>query len=996
MRAAARSPSAGRCSPKAGCSCRAITEHWPRDVRLDGAPAAVVAIGEVPNLRLPPGSYTISGRFAWSSRPEALPLPDATAIVDLSVDGSRVAQPERPDGGVWLGKRRSAEQPANMEVQVYRLVQDDIPVYLVTRMRLNVAGDAREEMLARVLPEGFTPLSLTGVCPPASSAMAACASRCAPGSHEITLVARGTGVAHELHAAGRERRQMGARGNLELRLQRPRCASRPPKAPTVSIPRRPTCPANGASTRRSAWMRLRSSTCRSAAAVSRMPTTTASRSRATCGWISIIGGFTAVDQLDGIMRRDWRLDMQAPFQLASARQGGEQLLVTAGEKGRAGVELRQPLLNLTTVARKESGSGAMPATGWNGRFDRVVGTLHLPTGHRLLAAIGADGARVVVGAMGLVECVRRALVVVFVYWTAGRIPAAIAALALVLTYQEAPAYIWLWGNLLAALAVARAAPEGRFQKFARAWRTLSFTVLGMALLPFLCHAVPLRAVSAARAARRAVRTWRRARRGSRSRRRKRHSVSRADLADAAAPAAVACRRASTMEAEVITAEEIGVPAADAAAAAANPTALPSRQGHLNSAQVVPRYAAGTVLAGRPGIPAWRYNSYNYFWTGPVETADTVRFIYVGPVVMFFWRIIGAIAVTVLFLWLARLSFGGSLGAARDAARHARQAAARRVIAASHSRQGHAGAGSLGARSPNPGNELLDRAQVAADGRAPCAPHCAEITAANVSVDGERLEVVLQVSALANIAVAMPHASDRWQLDQVSVDARVGGHRAQQRRVAVGADDAWRAQRATLRPARCRRVDATGVSAAAARRRRARAGWTVNGVNESRLVAGSLELARERTPNAAAPRSKPAANSRLRARGASLQSRSRLDDRHRGRAHRAAARGVVGGNPAGKGESVLTPGVEVRNGETALVGLATGESRTRWHSGLARAEELELSVPADASRSEVWSFVVNPQWNVAFEGFAPVLPENVDGPSGCSATCRARVRSSSSR
>ena len=77
------------------------------------------------------------------------------------------------------------------------------------------------------------------------------------------------------------------------------------------------------------------------------------------------------------------------------------------------------------------------------------------------------------------------LIVGFVYWTAGLIPAAIAALALVLTYQEMPEFIWLWGNLLAALAIARAAPEGRFRKFASGYRTVSFVVLGIALLPFL-------------------------------------------------------------------------------------------------------------------------------------------------------------------------------------------------------------------------------------------------------------------------------------------------------------------------------------------------------------------------------------------------------------------------------------------------------------------------------------------------------------------------------
>ena len=98
------------------------------------------------------------------------------------------------------------------------------------------------------------------------------------------------------------------------------------------------------------------------------------------------------------------------------------------------------------------------------------------------------------------------------------------------------------------------------------------------------------------------------------------------------------------------------------------------------------------------------------------------------------------------------------------------------------------------------------------------------------------------------------------------------------------------------------------------------------------------------------------------------------------AHRAAARRGVGARFRwSKGESVLTAGVEVRNDEAALVGLGAGERQTQWHSGLARAETLELSLPADAARSEVWSFVVNPQWNVVFEGFPPVLPDDVNAP-----------------
>jgi hypothetical protein len=167
-------------------------ENWPREVRLNGAPAAVVAVNDIPSVRLTPGSYTVSGRFEWSSRPESLALPGATAIVDLFVDGSRVAQPERPDGGVWLGKRRSTEQAAAMEVQVYRLVQDEIPTYLLTRIRLNVAGEAREEVLGRALPDGFTPLSLTGGLPARLERDGTLRVQLRAGSHEVFLYARGT------------------------------------------------------------------------------------------------------------------------------------------------------------------------------------------------------------------------------------------------------------------------------------------------------------------------------------------------------------------------------------------------------------------------------------------------------------------------------------------------------------------------------------------------------------------------------------------------------------------------------------------------------------------------------------------------------------------------------------------------------------------------------------------------------------------------------------
>ncbi|HEU4780663.1 MAG TPA: hypothetical protein VFS58_12345 [Steroidobacteraceae bacterium] len=950
------------------------TEYWPREVRLNGAPAAVVAVNGIPNLRLTAGSYTISGRFEWSSRPESLPLPDSTAIVDLFVDGSRVAQPERPDGGVWLGKRRSAEQPVAMEVQVYRLVQDEIPVYLVTRIRLSVAGDAREEILARVLPEGFTPVSLSGSVPARLERDGRLRVQVRPGSHEVTLLARGAGVATSFTrpdaSGGKWAREeiWSFASNDQLRVAAAQGADGIDPA-QANVP--------------GEWRHYPAFRMDAAAKLD-----VEERSRGLVNadanqlsltrnlWLDFDhGGFTAVDQLDGMMRRDWRLDMQAPFQLASARQDQDQLLVTAGDQGRAGVELRQPLLDLTTVARKESGGGTMPATGWNSRFDRVVGTVHLPPGHRLLAVLGADAAPASWWEQwGLWNVFGVLIVVVFVYWTAGRIPAAIAALALVLTYQEAPAYIWLWGVLLAALAVARAAPEGRFQNFARGFRTLSFAVLGLALLPFLimqfrCALYPQlapRQVAQGYAESSELASienpygleaqWS-------------GGTNLFDLLrPSQAPQPAAEPPPPPVPQEVLVSQMNAAPAADAAA---ERKAMSS----LNSAQVVQRYAAGTVLQAGPGIPMWGFNSYDYFWTGPVEATDTVRFIYVGPVVMFFWRLIGTVALLVLFLWMARLSFGGTwrLPAMPRGMRETAAGAVLLLVAFAHITPAHAQA------PPNPGIGMLTELKARLTAAPPCAPHCAEIAAADVSVDGERLDVVLEVSALANIAVAMPHASDRWQLDTVSVDSRPSVAIARNRDASL-----W----VPLTPG-AHRVRLSGRLAAAESIQLVfpqpprvidvrSSGWTVSGVNEGRLVAGSLELARERTAQRA---------------GALLEAGSEfpgflrvdrvfnldldwtIDTQVSRIAPQRAALSVE--VPLVKGESVLTPGVEVRNGETVLLGLATGESQTTWHSGLSRAEELELSLPVDAARSEVWSFIVNPQWNVSFEGFAPVLPENVN-------------------
>ena len=77
-------------------------EDWPRDVRVDGNAAPVVLRAARPQLRLKPGTHEVTGRFAWATRPEALSIAPATAMVRLTLDGKLVAQPVRGMGGRGL------------------------------------------------------------------------------------------------------------------------------------------------------------------------------------------------------------------------------------------------------------------------------------------------------------------------------------------------------------------------------------------------------------------------------------------------------------------------------------------------------------------------------------------------------------------------------------------------------------------------------------------------------------------------------------------------------------------------------------------------------------------------------------------------------------------------------------------------------------------------------------------------------------------------------
>ena len=251
-----------------------------------------------------------------------------------------------------------------------------------------------------------------------------------------------------------------------------------------------------------------------------------------------------------------------------------------------------------------------------------------------------------------------------------------------------------------------------------------------------------------------------------------------------------------------------------------------------------------------------------------------------------------------------------------------------------------------------------------------------------------------MSALARVAVPMPHASDRWQLDEVSVDARssLAIGREQDASLWLPLTPGAHTVRLAGRLAAAESIQLAFPQAPRSIEVRA-SGWTVSGVNEDRLVAGSLELARERGGRA----------------GAALESGSEfptfvrvertfnldldwtlITEVWRIAPERAPVSLQI---PLVKGESVLTPGVEVKD-DLALVGLAAGEQNTGWRSGLSRSETLELAAarsPPRAARSGISSSIRSGTWSS--KASRPSCRTMCRRPCGCSASCLGQEKSS---
>ncbi|MBB6247141.1 hypothetical protein [Rhodanobacter sp. A1T4] len=927
--------------------------NWPQQVSTNKQPATVLQHEGQPMLWLTAGDYILQGTLPWTARPPRLRVPASIGLITLSVDGAAVTRSERQGDQLTLGEAASAQRAADaLSLRVYRRLEDGLPATLETQLQFNVTGSAREQLLGPALPAGFVATALTGDLPARLENDGRLRVQLRPGQWTVSLQARRTdapsAIVLKLPVAPWPRQEIWSYAdNTDLRSTR--VDGRAVDAAQAGVP--------------DDWRELPAFALDDTAGL-----TIEQGARGDEGgqgaqlhlqrelWLDFDGaGLSVADHLSGDLRHHQRLDVATPWQLQRASQGEESLLISKGDNGRSGVEVRQQKIDLSAGLRLPEHSVAVPSAGWQLPLESIDATLHLPQGYRLLGAPGADRSPDSwVAQWSLLDL----FIVAVIALLAGRLLgwrwAALAVVFLALAQHEDGAPRWTLAVAIALALLMRALPEGRLRLGARIgaivlfasavlW-TLPFasTQLQDALHPQLEDSLNGRAVAAGYSAPPAV-----------------DEVSQnavqppppvmAAPAPAAEPAPI---EYSSMASQSASQDE---------SKAAHPElkeVVVTGSSISSSTQVTHEQNNPDLIQAGGGTPQWNQgNNYHLGWSGPVTPEQTTRLV-IAP--SWLVRLLRVLMVALLAALLARLALlllpplRGSLHALRNRG----VAGAVLIVLVLLPHVSHA--------QSLPDQQLLNQLRTRLTEAPTCAPTCAQIAQAQLQVTADTLGVVLEAHIGAPTALPLPQPDDALQLLDVSVDGHPiaplarrgdqlllrldrGVHRVSLRYRIAAADSA--SLRFELRP---QHIDFAGQ------------GWSLDGVDDGRVLGDSIALNRVRT----------ASDGKDTALAQSFPPYIRLtrslalgiDWTVENVAERIAPKdgGFSTTLPLLPGEHPLGDDALVKDGRISVT-FSAGSDTVHWTSRLDHTTTLTLKAPVLSERAEVWQISTAPMWHVDAKG-----------------------------
>ena len=363
-------------------------KHWPTEVSVNEEPARLINRGGVPHLVLNKGSHTVAGHFRWHKRPRQLVMPNSLAMVSLTIDGKAQVVDRRNGQLIFSNKSRDLSKKTNdsLSIEVFRLLQDGVPIKVNTHIRLSVSGKAREVTFGRVMLSGTEVLHIRSPIPARIEADGTMRAQVAPGEHTIEVMARFTSSPTVIRTQKLSQewpdaeylsfqsapsiRQAKLSGATSIDTHQIRIPPSWRQLPTYHLSAQNTL--NIATEFRG----------------DHSPAANALHLQRDL-WLDFDGnGMSAFDRIHGEMNQDWRLNVASGVHLGRATVDGDPVLITR-DKGLQGIEIRSPRIQLDTVSRTDVNTG-FSVSGWDADIDQYSATLHLPPGWRVLHASGVD------------------------------------------------------------------------------------------------------------------------------------------------------------------------------------------------------------------------------------------------------------------------------------------------------------------------------------------------------------------------------------------------------------------------------------------------------------------------------------------------------------------------------------------------------------------------------------------------------------------------------
>ena len=638
--------------------------RWrPESVTVNDRPAPVLIRDGRPVVRVAPGQARIAGRIVWPRRPATLMVPDATALIDLTVDGQAVEAVQREDDEVVLGDVERVESDT-LNLEVARLLADGTPAVLLTHVTLWVAGRPREVRLGPVLPEGYVAMAVGGELPVRLDAEGSLRVQVRSGHWQITLAAR-AGSPLEGFSIPRAsapwpeeellqfqfdpRLRLAQLSGLsaldpdahpvpdwedidwgladdvvsvsEVEVERQTLRLRPEDSATLMVRQR------GLPEDRPAQLRLEREL-----------------------WLDFDGAaFSVHDQIQGDPGSLRRLDMLPPWQVQRAELDDRDVLLTeAPTTALEGLEVRNTSLDLSVASRVPRDHST---TGWGAPFSTASLTLHLPPGYRLLAATGADHAvGSWWGSWSLLDLFLASLIVV-IGWRLGRWPLVGLTAGFVLLAWHEPDAPRL--GLLIALALALVVgslPAGRWRRLVRAGQGIVLVLLVLTTLSFAVGQIKLSLFPQLEYG--AVESSRYARHVSYSASPPPAPPAPPVLADAPIPESFEPeRRRAEMQGKAVASEEGSLDRIEVTGARIDRAELFS-------------YPADAIPQAGAAMPDWSWRRHAIVWNGPLLPADDLGLLISPPGLTRLWRLLGVLLLaSVLVVLIRQLRQGGDADSA---------------------------------------------------------------------------------------------------------------------------------------------------------------------------------------------------------------------------------------------------------------------------------------------------------------------------------------------